>query len=87
MASKKPKPVIITITKTRRKTQPFTFSIDMPGNAAKQTKAEYYTRSTTARTGALRQLSAFQNVDGSWAAVIKGRIHPIEFISVNTAKK
>jgi len=87
MASKKPKPVIITITKTRRKTQPFTFSIDMPGNAAKQTKAEYYTRSTTARTGALRQLSAFQNWGGSWSVDIKGRVHPVEFISVNTAKK
>ncbi len=87
MASNKPKPVIITVTKTRRKTQPFTFSIDMPGNAAKQTKSEYYTRSTTARTGALRQLGAFQSWGGIWSVEIKERLHPIEFISVNTAKK
>ncbi len=86
MASK-PKPVIITVTKTRRKTQPFTFSIDMPGNAAKQTKAEYYTRSTTARTGALRQIGAFQIWGGSWSVEIKERLHPIEFVSVNLAKK
>ncbi len=86
MASKRPKPVVITITKTRRKMQPFTFSIDMPGNAAKQTKAEYYTRSTTARTGALRQIGAIKTGPG-WEVVIKGRIHRVEFISINTAKK
>ena len=86
MASNKPKPVVITITKTRRKTQPFTFSIDMPGNAAKQTKAEYYTRSTTARTGALRQIGAIY-IDHGWKVEIKGRVHPVEFISVNIAKK
>lgn len=86
--AKKLKPVIITITKTRRKTQPFTFSIDMPGNAAKQTKAEYYTRSTTARTGALRQIGAVAHpATGLWCVEIKGRVHPVEFISVNTAKK
>ena len=88
MAIKKPKPVIITVTKTRRKTQPFTFSIDMPGNAAKQTKAEYYTRSTTARTGALRQIGAWRSIlFKRWFVGVKGSIHPIEFVSVNLAKK
>ncbi len=82
----KPKPVVITITKTRRKTQPFTFSIDMPGNAAKQTKAEYYTRSTTAKTGALRQIGALP-IEFGWVVWIKDKWHPVEFISVNLAKK
>lgn len=86
MPIKRPKPVIITVTKTRRKSQPFTFSIDLPGNAAKQTKNEYYTRSTTARTGALRQIDAFKE-GGAWFVLIKGKSHPVEFINVNKAKQ
>lgn len=82
----KRKPVIVTITKTRRKSQPFTFSIDLPGSAGKQTKAEYYTRSFTCKMGALRQLGAVK-VGNAWECAVKGKATPIEFVSINKAKK
>lgn len=57
MASKK-KPVVVTITKSRHKTQPFSVTIDKPGSSEPYTMKERYTRRSTARLGALRNLSA-----------------------------
>lgn len=76
----KQKPVVITITKTRRKTQPYTFSIDKPGAARKETKSEYYCSRGSARRGALRQLGAVKYNDIGWACDIRGRLHFIDFI-------
>lgn len=53
--------VIVEITRTKRKgAQRYTFAIDKPGAANKETKREYYTRGRTAWRGALRQLHAWK---------------------------
>lgn len=80
-----PKSVIVTIQKTKRKSQPYLFTVDKPGPAGKETKKEYYARPFTAKRGALRQLQAFTRHDTKdpwtryWCCSIKGKVYPIEF--------
>ena len=65
MSTKKKAAVIVTVKKTNRKgSQVYTYTIDKPGKAAKETKREYYTRAFTAWRGALRQLGAFKGLSG-----------------------
>ncbi|HNR56186.1 MAG TPA: hypothetical protein PKJ19_13530 [Flavobacteriales bacterium] len=52
------KPVIVTIHKTRHKSQPYKFSIDGPGYQPNTTNDERYTEAKSARRGALRLLDA-----------------------------
>ena len=52
------KPVIVTITKTRHKSQPYKFSIDGPGYQPNTTNDERYVDARGARRGALRLLDA-----------------------------
>jgi hypothetical protein len=52
------KPVLVTITKTGDKTQPFTLSIDKPGDANYHPTCETYADKRGARRGALRALDA-----------------------------
>lgn len=54
----KKKPVVVTITKGKHKTQPYTFSIDDVGPGPKVTVRERYTRVSSCKTGALRKLKA-----------------------------
>lgn len=56
------KVVTVTLEKTRRKSQPWTFVIDKPGAKAKETKREYYARKWTAMRGAMRQLKGYDCV-------------------------
>lgn len=51
------KEIIVTIVTTRRKSQRFTFTID-DGSGPDMAVKEFYTRSYTAKRGALRQLDA-----------------------------
>ena len=53
----KKKPVVVTIKKTRHKTQPYTFVVD-DGRGPDLTVRERYTRSNGAKRGALRALNA-----------------------------
>lgn len=71
----------VTITKSKRKGTPYSYTIDKPGRAAKETKREWYTRRSTAKRGALRSLGAQWNDDGYWEAPAgsKGVWYRIEF--------
>lgn len=72
------KPVLVTITKTKHKTQPYVLSIDKPGKGPDLTNRERYADKRGARRGALRALDArtyprlysgkpwFFNSDHSW---------------------
>lgn len=77
MSTKKKSTVIVTVKKTKRKgNQRYTYTIDKPGNAAKETKREYYTRSYTAWQGALRQLGAVKTAEGI-VCIVKGKAYPV----------
>lgn len=61
----KKKPVVVTINKTRHKTQPYTFVVD-DGRGPDLTVRERYTRSNGAKRGALRALNADNNYNSVW---------------------
>ena len=54
----KKKPVVVTIKKTRHKTQPYTFVVD-DGRGPDLTVRERYTRSNGAQRGAVRMLGGY----------------------------
>lgn len=60
--------ITITINKSKHPSQPWTFTIDKPGPASKETKRERYTRKWNAKMGALRSLGAWWNDEGYWEA-------------------
>lgn len=61
------KSIIVRLKKTRHKSQPWTFEIDMPGPQSKQTKRERYSTRWSAKRGALRQLGAVEVMrPGNW---------------------
>ena len=62
-----PAHILVTIKKDKHASQPFTFLIDKPGPAKKETKRERYTRKWNAKLGALRSLGAWYN-DEYWEA-------------------
>lgn len=65
--------ITVTIKKDKHATQPFTYLIDKPGPAKKETKRERYTRKATAKRGALRSLGAEWNDEYNyWEANIGG---------------
>lgn len=78
MSTKKKAAVIVTVKKTNRKgNQRYTFSIDKPGKASKETKREYYTRPYTAWRGALRQVGGIKTGQG-YECVINNRVYQIK---------
>jgi hypothetical protein len=52
------KPIIVTVTETRHKSQPWKFVIDKPGPKAKETKHERYATASSAVRGAMRVIGA-----------------------------
>jgi hypothetical protein len=76
-----PKPtaqVLITVKRTKRKTQPYTFTINKPGGAPVETAAEYYSTKRSAIRGALRKLDAWdpsgeKKATHSW----RGKVYPV----------
>ena len=52
----KTKPAIVTVTKTRHATQPFTFKVNLSGVGPELKNDERYTRRATATRGARRML-------------------------------
>jgi len=73
----------ITVTINRSKhPQPYTYLIDKPGAAAKETKRIRYTRASSAKVGAIRSLGARWNDDGYCEAPAgpRGKWYRVEFI-------
>lgn len=71
--------ILVTITRSKHPTQPWTFTINKPGPQGKETKRERYTRKWNAKLGALRQLGAIRHGAGVWEATIKGKVYAIRF--------
>lgn len=71
------KPILVTLTQTRHKTQPWTVEIDMPGGGPDDQLLERYTVRKSARRGALRHLKATFNPlkpgGFPWVWNVKGR--------------
>ena len=76
------KPIYITLTKTRHKSQPWVFTIDRPGPQRKETKRERYATMWSAKRGALRSLRyAMPGASGLWFyAETNGKLRVIKFI-------
>lgn len=55
----KKKPVVVTITEGKHKTQPWTFSVDKPGPGPSGTVKERYTRQHSCKLGAVRWLGGY----------------------------
>lgn len=55
----KKKPVIVNITETSHKTQPWKYSIDRPGKGARETKEERYSNAYGARRASIAHLDAY----------------------------
>lgn len=83
--SAKKKPIIVTITKGRHKTQPWTFSIDRPGKNPQTKNSERYSAYRSAWRGALRMLGAHKSLRGGWYVEDKrGFTIRIEFVKKET---
>lgn len=71
--------VLITIKKSRHKSQPYTYTIDKPGGAPLETAAERYATKRNAIKGALRRLGAYNPTTvgaAKWTSP-KGKVYPI----------
>lgn len=78
------KPIYIRLKKGRHKTQPWTFEVDKPGNASKQTKRERYVAKWSAFRGAIRQLGLkWQGLKYGYIVTIKGKERPVKMIVVS----
>jgi hypothetical protein len=70
--------VVITITKGKHKTQPYSFAIDKPGGGPVETARERYTTRRAAIRGALRKLGAYTEGGQARATYAhKGKVYPI----------
>lgn len=81
------KPIVVTLKRTRHKTQPWTFNIDRPGPQKGETKAERYATMWSAKRGACRVLGAklhfdelIDDVDWGVKEPKTGRIRRVVFI-------
>lgn len=75
--------VTVTIKASKRKgLQRYSYVIDKPGNAAKETKREFYTRPFTAWIGGVRQVGGTKTSHG-YECVIKGKAYPIIRVNKN----
>jgi hypothetical protein len=75
------KSIIVRLKKTRHKSQPWIFEIDMPGPQKGQTKRERYATKWSAKRGALRQLNARVYMGHEWVTTNKrGTLVSIVFI-------
>jgi hypothetical protein len=90
----KKKPIIVTITKSRRPTQPWSFVIDRPGPQKGETKREWYATSSTAKRGARRKLGAVKNGNDVFVEsrrIVKGELKVsvtrVEFVVIAGPKK
>lgn len=82
------KQILVTITKSRHKKQPFTFEVNMPGNAPEQSNDERYTVRRSAWRGALRFLDACKYTDKTGHfAWVKGTAVPIVFKTKDNTKR
>ena len=91
------KPIYVTLKETRRKTQPWSFSIDRPGPQKKETKAEWYATMWSAKRGAAYNLS--KGTVTTWKVLLKegsllevtskdgARVRPVKFIVIRLPKK
>jgi hypothetical protein len=83
------KPIIVTIKETRRKKQPWSFTIDRPGPKQKETKAEWYVTAWSAKRGAKRMLGAIHSLSGGHYYVFDNKARKerhIEFVVVPLKK-
>lgn len=70
--------VVITITKGRHKSQPYSFTIDKPGSGPVETARERYSTRFAAVRGAMRKLGIYSPHGQSPAAVrIGGKVYPV----------
>lgn len=75
------KSIIVRLKKTRHKSQPWTFEIDMPGPQGKQTKLERYATQYSAKRGALRQLRTEEkHITPCSYYAINGKVRKVTFI-------
>lgn len=74
--------VTVTIKKSKHPTQPYTFTIDKPGPAEKETKKERYMSRSNARRGARRQLGAYKPGPNftQWYCDIGKKVYIITFL-------
>ena len=88
------KPIYVTLKETRRKTQPWSFSIDRPGPQKKETKAEWYATMWSAKRGAAYKLS--KDTDDTFQHVLNlgsvwdhkaGKARPVKFIVQRLKRK
>jgi hypothetical protein len=86
----KKQPIKVTIKETRHKKQPWTVTIDMPGNNPLDELRERYARVFTAKRGAIRKLKAQQSpVTKEWFVTSRpnGDVRWIELVIVKLKKK
>ena len=80
--SKQKAGVRATIKKTRHATQPWTVTIDLPGNGPNESFRARYTERKSAVRGVARKLGAVRGDKGGYGCIVKGRPYTIEFIFV-----
>mgnify|MGYP003392583238 CR=1 FL=1 len=62
----------MTIRKSKHPKQPYTFSIDKPGRAQKETRSERYSRASDAKRAAFNILNAIPLIEGGYGCILPG---------------
>lgn len=83
----KKKPITVTLTKGRHKTQPWTFSIDDIGPGPQVTVKERYTRKSTAKLDALGKLGIPNFYPKGCGYLHEKTGRPIVFVTKPSTKK
>ncbi len=79
MAKKTPQ-INVELKKGKHPTQPYTFTINKPGPAGKETKKERFATTKTAKRGAMRQLGCWNgSVANDQVLMVDGKDHIIHF--------
>jgi hypothetical protein len=75
------KSIIVRLKKTRHKSQPWIFEIDMPGPQKGQTKRERYATKWSAKRGAIRALNiVWLGADVPHEKYVRGQYRDVVFI-------
>ncbi|TXH50989.1 MAG: hypothetical protein E6Q97_19290 [Desulfurellales bacterium] len=78
------KSIVVTITKTKHKKQPYLVRIDMPGKGPDTKIEERYSQAGSAKRGSLRLLKCYRGFspkDGEkWFATVAGKEYPVQFV-------
>lgn len=83
-----PKNIVVTLSKSRHKSQPWAFLVDMPGGAPEQTNNERYSSRRSAWKGALRFCNACKYAAHTGHfAWLKGQATPIKFVTKDKTKR